>query len=211
MKKKLSLSISTCLIALFAFAGFASAHVVVFPKQVTQGTYEKFTVRVPTEKDVPTVKVKVIIPKEAAISRFEPKPGWKYEIEKDNTDLITSVTWTATNGGLLSTEFGEFNMQGKVADDAEKIVWNAYQTYQDGSTVAWEGPSEAEHPASITEVMKATNGDSGHGAVTKDEDKKDDMDDLSEDQKEESKLPLYLSIGALVLSLIALISAFKKR
>ncbi|MBY0095172.1 nuclear export factor GLE1, partial [Priestia aryabhattai] len=36
----------------------------------------------------------------------------------------------------------------------------AYQTYKDGSTVAWEGPADADTPASITTVVKG-NGAEG--------------------------------------------------
>ena len=46
--------------SLLIFSGIASAHVTVQPKETTQGSYEKFTVRVPSEKkDAATVKVEV--------------------------------------------------------------------------------------------------------------------------------------------------------
>lgn len=81
------------IVAFSLFAGIASAHVTVLPKETTQGSYEMFTVRVPSENEtVPTTKVKVEFPADVIISRFEPKPGWKYEIEKDSTGKIASVT-----------------------------------------------------------------------------------------------------------------------
>ncbi|AFC32774.1 hypothetical protein PM3016_6131 [Paenibacillus mucilaginosus 3016] len=131
----------------------ASAHVTVYPKETTQGTYEKFAVRVPSEKDAATVKVEVRFPLDAVtVSRFEPKPGWTYEIKRDADNKITGVIWTASGEGLGPTEFGEFYMSGKVADNATAISWKAYQTYKDGSVVEWTGAEGADKPASVTKV-----------------------------------------------------------
>ncbi|MDW4509582.1 YcnI family protein [Priestia megaterium] len=198
MKKQVAALLSTFILSTIAFAGTASAHVVVYPQEATQGSYEKFTVRVPTEKDIATTKVKVEIPKDVEISRFEPKEGWKYELQEDSSGLITSVTWTATDAGLSPTEFGEFSMQGKVGDNAKKIVWKAYQTYKDGSTVAWEGPADADTPASITTVVKGNGaeGDS-HISATNDD--------------SNSALPTTLSIVALVLGIVSLILSLRRK
>jgi uncharacterized protein YcnI len=125
-----------------------------------------FTVRVPSEKDAATTQIKVAIPDNVNISRFEPKSDWIYEIEKGAEDKIVSVTWQATGNGLGAMEFGEFRMQGKVADDARELVWKAYQTYSDGEVVEWTGAPDADKPASVTTVTAATgdgHGD-GHGA-----------------------------------------------
>lgn len=131
---------------------------VVYPKETTQGTYEVFTVRVPTEKDVPTVKVEVKIPADVDVSRFEPKSGWKYDLTKDSTGKITSIAWTTTGDSLSNTEFGNFNMQGKVADKATQISWKAYQTYKDGSVVEWTGAADSKTPASVTTVKLKSTG-----------------------------------------------------
>ncbi len=207
MLKKLMFNLGVMLAGSMLLAGIASAHVTVMPNSTTQGSYEKFTVRVPTEKDVPTVKVEVKFPVDSVtISRFEPKPGWTYALAKDASGKITGVTWTATGDGLSSTEFGDFNMQGKVADAATQIVWKAYQTYKDGSVVEWVGAEGSDKPASVTAVKPkaagaatdshgntAASGGAGAGAAS-------------------SSAPLYLSIAALVLGALALIvSLVKKR
>ncbi|MDH2363185.1 YcnI family protein [Priestia megaterium] len=207
MKKQVTALLSTLVLSTIAFAGTASAHVVVYPQEATQGSYEKFTVRVPSEKDVPTTKVKIDIPKDVEISRFEPKEGWKYDIQKDSSGLITSVTWIATGTGLSSTEFGEFNMQGKVGDNAKKIVWKAYQTYKDGSTVAWEGPADAEAPASITTVVKG-NGteEDSHTPATN----QATEDNQTDNNVSTSPLPVTLSIIALVLGIASLFLSLRR-
>jgi uncharacterized protein YcnI len=207
--KKFFSTLSLCFVAMLLFAGIASAHVVVYPQQSTQGTYEKFTVRVPTEKEVPTVKVEIKIPAEVDISRVQPMAGWKYDFTKDSSGKITSVVWTATGDGLSSTEFGEFDMQGKVGDKATSISWKAYQTYKDGSVVEWIGAPDSDKPASITTVnpkpatAKTSADGHDHGAGT--------MAAANTGNGGSSNLPLYLSIAALVLGVIAVVASLTRR
>ncbi len=196
------------------YAGIASAHVTVLPKETTQGSYGMFTVRVPSENEsVPTTQVTVEFSSDITISRFEPKPGWKYEIEKDATDKITSVTWTAEGEGLSPTEFGLFNMQGKVADTATEIVWKAYQTYQDGSVVEWVGAQDAEKPASVTTVNPKPADGAGdhHGTDTKEEVETEQTQEEVKETTSPSNAPLYVSIAALIAGLLALVISLKKK
>jgi uncharacterized protein YcnI len=206
MFKKLLLNGAALLISSLLFASIASAHVSVMPKETTQGSYEMFTVRVPTEKDVPTVKVEVKFAVDAvAISRFEPKPGWNYELAKDASGKITGVTWTATGDGLSKTEFGDFNMQGKVADAATQITWKAYQTYKDGSVVEWVGADGSDKPASVTTVTAKAAGAAAdsHGNTDSAAKASSGVD---------SKTSLYLSIAAVILGAASLIiSLVRKR
>lgn len=206
MFKKLMLNASIMLIGSMLLAGIASAHVTVYPKESTQGSYEKFTVRVPSEKDIPTVKIEVKFPMDAvAVSRFEPKAGWTYELAKDTAGKITGVTWKATGDGLASTEFGEFNMQGKVADAATEIVWKAYQTYKDGSVVEWVGANGSDKPASVTTVKaKSAAGATtdSHGQV---------IAGNAAASGTSSNTTLYLSIAAVVLGALSLIVSLTKK
>lgn len=194
--------------AISLFAGVASAHVTVQPKETSQGKYEVFTVRVPSEnEEVPTTKIEVKFPEEVNITRFEPKPGWTYELAKDATGKITSVTWTTEGEGLSPTEFGQFNMQGKVGDEATEIVWKAYQTYKDGSVVEWVGAADADKPASVT-VVKPADTSAAHGQH--EATKEHTTDD--ESKTDSSNVPLYLSIVAIIAGLLSLgISLTKKR
>lgn len=198
MKKVFSV-LTVSMLTMLLFAGIASAHVVVYPKEVTQGSYEKFTVRVPSEKDIPTTKVEVEIPADVTVSRFLPMDGWKYETKKDTTDKITSVTWTTTGDGLSSTEFGEFNMQGKIGDTATSLAWKAHQTYKDGSVVDWVGPADADNPASVTTVKAKTAGVDEHGGTP------------AAAENSDSNTALYLSIAALVLGVLAILLALRKK
>lgn len=200
--KKASVVLLLCVTMMMVFASVVSAHVVVFPKEVTQGSYEKFTVRVPNEQETNTIKVEVKFPAGVTISRVEAKPGWTYEFKKEK-DLNTSVIWTAAEGGIGTTEFAEFNMQGKVADDAAELSWKAYQTYKDGTVVEWIGAPDADKPASVTKVKaKVAEGMSdSHGGAA----------EATTEASTSSNTPLMISIAALAISLAALLRSFRRK
>ncbi|GAB7055024.1 DUF1775 domain-containing protein [Paenibacillus sp. YK5] len=222
MMKKWHITLVLSLFLSLMTGGLASAHVTVLPKETTQGSYEKFAVRVPTEKDVPTVKVEVKFPLDAvSISRFEPKPGWSYELTKDDNGKITGVIWTATGEGLGPTEFGEFYMQGKVADNATAIQWKAYQTYKDGSVVEWVGAEGSDKPASVTKVNAkpagAATDSHGHTAPAADAGKADSAaapsvsGEPAAGAPAASGAPLYLSIAALILGALSFVVSLSRR
>ncbi|GAA3402663.1 YcnI family protein [Paenibacillus hodogayensis] len=204
--KKTAVLFAVCLMTMMLFAGMASAHVTVLPNESTQGKYEVFTLRVPTEKEIATVKVEVKFPAGVTVSRFEPKFGWKYDVTKDGTGKITSVVWTATGDGFGATEFGEFKMSGKVENDAKDLSWKAYQTYKDGSVVEWVGADGSDKPASVTKIKAAAPGADSHGHDTGASAPAAGASDSSE-----SKTPLYLSIAAVVLGALALLVALLKK
>ncbi|WP_336787440.1 YcnI family copper-binding membrane protein [Paenibacillus sp. MMO-177] len=193
-------------VCLMMFAGVASAHVTVQPPSVPANSYQVFAVRVPSEeKGVNTVKVQVKVADGAVISRVEPKPGWTSELEKDANGVVTSITWTAAEGGGLSeTEFTEFRMSGKVNEDATKLVWKAYQTYSDNKVVEWVGADGSDKPASVTTVTAAVAEGDGHGHDA------GAAADASDAKDSDSKLPLTLSIIALALGASAFVMAARK-
>lgn len=207
--KKTAMLLAACLMAMMMFAGIASAHVTVQPSETTQGQYEVFTVRVPTEKDIATVKVEVRFPVGVTVSRFEPKPGWTYTVAKDGSGKLTSVTWSATGDGLASTEFADFKMSGKVDNDAKDLSWKAYQTYKDGSVVEWVGAAGSDKPASVTKVKAAAPGTAASGGH--DTGASAAPAPAAAESAGGSQLPLYLSIVAVVLGALALLVALLKK
>ncbi|RUS45495.1 YcnI family protein [Cohnella sp. AR92] len=203
MKK--SISILLALFLTVSFASIASAHVTVQPGSVAAGSYQVFTLRVPTESDtLTTTQVKVEVPDAVDISRFEPKAGWTYEAEKNADGKITSFTWTAADGvGLKGTEFAQFNFQGKVADDATELNWKSHQIMSDGSTVDWIGAADADKPASVTAVTPKVEGDDhGHGTGAA---------ESGEQSDDNNGLALGLGIAGVVLGALALIVALTRR
>jgi uncharacterized protein YcnI len=202
--------------ALLAFAGSASAHVTVSPKEATAGGYEKYTVRVPVEKDSNTTKVRVEFPPGVKVSTVMPVPGWKYEFEKDTEGRFKALTWTTTAEGIKPHEFMEFSFSGKNPDQPGKLAWKAYQTYADNSVVEWTGAEGSDKPASVTTLKEKSNtGDNQHGekpgaAVEPGNEKAAAPAAPAAETKQTANntVPLILSAVALLLSIISL---FRKR
>ena len=157
-----ALLLAACL--LIAAPVVAWAHVRVVPEDVPADSYEVLTVRVPTEKDIPTTEVRVEVPEGFTVSRVEPVPGWDYELEEE-AGVVREITWAG--GEIGATEFQQFDVQGKTPAEPGEYPWNAYQTYEDGEVVEWIGPEDSEEPASIIRVAEG-------GAATQ-ESRSDDL------------------------------------
>ncbi|WP_240662325.1 YcnI family copper-binding membrane protein [Paenibacillus xylanexedens] len=204
--KKTGLVSFLMVLLLFTYASAASAHVGVYPKEVAPGSYEKFTVRVPNESNNATIKVTVAFPAEVNISRVQPLAGWKYEFIKNTDGSKKMITWTTTGDGIKPDEFAEFNLSGKVSDDAKEIKWKATQTYEDGKIVEWIGEPDSEKPAAVTTVNANTKATvDAHSVVPA----------TTQEPKEESpysKNTLFTAVAvSIVAVIIALIALFRKR
>ena len=143
--------------------GVASAHVTVNPRVVAANSFAAFTVRVPTERDVPTTGVRIEFPAELTVSRFQPKPGWQREVEKNQAGAITAVSWSG--GQIAPDEYDEFSFQARTPAEAGTLVFKAYQTYAGGETVAWIDGEEGEAPAPVVEVEAAASTAQAAGTV----------------------------------------------
>jgi uncharacterized protein YcnI len=128
-------ALSTC--TMLAVSAPAWAHLVVSPEEVAAGDYTTLTVSVPTEKEVPTTKIRMEMPKGFLLSGVQPVPGWKYAFEEDR-GVITAVTWSG--GEIGPREFQQFLVQARAPEEPGEYPWRAIQTYADGSVVGWTGP-----------------------------------------------------------------------
>ena len=139
-------------VALALAVSTAYAHVTVQPKQSAPGARETYTLRVPTEKFVPTVKVEVEFPAALNVSSFEPKTGWKIEQKKDASGRLVGII---LNGSLGPGESTQFNFTARNPGTEGKLIFKAIQTYQDGTTSEWTGPEGSRTPAPIVEIKKS--------------------------------------------------------
>ncbi|KMS80493.1 YcnI family protein [Prauserella rugosa] len=163
-------------LTLAAGAGVASAHVTanVYGDAPEKGGYGAITLRVPNEEEqAGTTKIEVTVPAEYKISsaRTKPVPGWDATVEKNGSDVVTKVTWTASDGNEIPAgldSYQEFDLQlGALPADADTIMLPTKQTYSDGTVSNWNQPqsgdAEPEHPAPVVELAAASGGHS-HGA-----------------------------------------------
>jgi uncharacterized protein YcnI len=141
------------LVAVLAFASIASAHVTVWPRESFRNASELYAVRVPSEKPIPTVRVRVEFPEGVVASRFVPAPGWQREVEKDANGRIVAATWSG--GSIASDEIGLFQFSARNPDRIGPVAFKAYQTYADGSVVEWVNPGEPQ-PAAVVQLTDPT-------------------------------------------------------
>lgn len=161
------------------------AHAVVFPKTSTPGAYEKYVLRVPNERDVPTNKVEIRFPEGLRVVSFGEVPGWKLQVLTDSVQNITGAIWT---GVLPKERFVEFPFVAVNPKDSTSITWPTYQTYEGGERIEWTGPDSSYTPVSSTLVSNP--------AVV---------------PIKVSRTSLYISLGALLLALTALAVALRPR
>lgn len=159
----------------------AHAHAVVFPKRAEPGAYERYLLRVPNERGVPTNRVEIVFPAGIKVVSFGDVPGWRVEVIKDASGAITRAVWW---GELPPERFVEFPFVAVNPKEDARLVWAVAQTYRGGERVDWNGPEGSKTPASSTEIG-SDEGGIDHGTL--------------------------LGGAALVVSLVALGLALRKR
>jgi uncharacterized protein YcnI len=195
-----------------SLAGVVSAHVAVYPKEAAAGSGIA-SVRVPNEKDIPTTQIRLVVPEGVEVDGVMPLAGWTHTEKKEPvksgsgtpemsddgdaapTDRVSEVTWTG--GKIGAGEYMEFPLSVLYSGAADTVAWKTYQTYADGSVVAWDG-SDAKKPAAVVKVLKeADAGASGaNGKVSA------DAGTVSSP---------WLSVAAVILSVAAVGISLKKK
>ncbi|GGN33316.1 DUF1775 domain-containing protein [Deinococcus daejeonensis] len=135
------------------FLSVAEAHATVRTEtgltESAAGKSETYRLNVPTEKEIATTQIRLVVPAGVVISRFQVTPGFTRTVKKDASGLVTEVVW---KGRVAPMEYARFFFQAKNPAVAGEVVWKIYQTYSDGSVVAWDDTNPAEGPASRTTV-----------------------------------------------------------
>lgn len=206
MKKFVLLSLASIAVSLFAVQSTA-AHVVVRPGEVLISERATFTVSVPNEHDTPVVGVRLLVPEGLKSVRPFAKAGWDISLTKAGEGeeaAVTEITWKSAEGNVPVDMKDEFLFGAMAPADATELKWKAYETYQDGTVVAWEqDPSEAEDnkPYSVTKVVAET--------TLQAQAKKTEQ--AAADADKSADRSLYVGIIALVLSIVSLAMVLKKK
>ncbi|HET9776605.1 MAG TPA: YcnI family protein [Gemmatimonadaceae bacterium] len=163
----------------------ALAHAVVYPRTAAPGAYEKYVLRIPNERDVPTTRVELHFPPGLRVVSFGDVAGWSLQVLTDTAERITGAVWT---GNLPKERFIEFPFIAVNPKDSVRLTWPTIQTYANGETVHWTDPdTAAKSPASSTLVSAVTA-----TTVTV------------------SRTSLYISVAALLFALVALTVALRQ-
>jgi uncharacterized protein YcnI len=149
--KNFLLNAAAVALVLAISATMAFAHVTIQPKRSVPGKTEKYTMKVPTEKFVPTVRIEVEFPSALTASPFEPKPGWKIEEKKDASGKLVGAVLT---GSIPPGESLEFYFEGRNPAEEGSLSWKVIQIYEDGSKSEWTGAAGTRTPAPVVELAK---------------------------------------------------------
>ena len=125
------------------------AHAVVQPAEAPPGAYQRYVLRVPTEREVPTTRVEIRFPAAVTVVSFADVPGWDLEVVTDSAGRIVGAAWTGT---LPPQRFVEFPFVAVNPREDGTIAWPVTQTYAGGEVVEWAGPEGSDTPASVTRV-----------------------------------------------------------
>ena len=132
---------------------FAAAHATVRTEtgltESKAGASETYRLNVPTEKEIPTTQVRLVVPAGVTLTRFQVLPGFTRSVVRNTDGLITEVTW---RGRIAPQEYARFFFQARNPAQPGEVAWKVYQTYADGSVVAWDDTNPEQTPASRTTV-----------------------------------------------------------
>ena len=180
-------------------AAAASAHVTLNPGNAPADSFSRFALRVPTEEDVPTVRVSIQLPEGLDSVGFQPKEGWT------RTQNGRVVTWS---GGQIGVgEFDEFGLSIHVPNTpGETLTFPATQTYANGKVVRWIGAPESDEPAP-TLTIEAAESETPTPTTTTEATSAE-----SEDDDDTENLALGFGIAGLAMGLLAVgLTLFRKR
>ena len=148
LKQKVASRLAT--FPLLITAASIHAHVTISPQESVTGVTETYTIRVPTERDSPTVQVEVDFPDGVIVQNIETTADWKVEYVHDAEGRLDKVIWS---GGSISPGESEvFSLQADNPDNTGTLIWKAVQTHADRSTAEWIGERGASNPAPTVEI-----------------------------------------------------------
>jgi uncharacterized protein YcnI len=113
----------------------ALGHVDVLPTEVAQGEALEFTIRVPTERPLPTTRVRVEFPSQITVFSFAaPPPGWTMRPVRGPDQRFRAVVYSG--GRIPVGQYADFRLLG-TPFEAGEATWKAFQTYADGQIKPW--------------------------------------------------------------------------
>ncbi len=143
------------------------------------------------------------------------------EVEGEKLDSVVSqVTWRATGGGIVPGQFQDFDLSLGTLPASGKLVFNAVQTYSDGTTVNWNEVSadksvEPEHPAPTLVLTRAAAESPAASTATPSQVGTDESAQATPattqgDSGSDSAVPLLLAGAALVVSLLTALLVWRR-
>lgn len=141
--------LAAALLTLVLVPAAVRGHAVIHPRLARPGAYQKYVLRVPNEREVPTLRVELVFPEDVQVVSFGEVEGWQLQVVTGADGRVERAIWT---GRLPAMRFVEFPFVAVNPHEDARLVWPAVQLYEGGERVEWSGPEDSETPASVTRV-----------------------------------------------------------
>lgn len=128
----------------------AHAHVTISPRESFAGVTETYTIRVPTERDSPTVQIEVDFPDEVIVHNSEPPTDWTVEYVEGSDGRVDKAIWSG--GSILPGETAEFSFEAENPESTGVLIWKAIQIHADGSRAEWIAEPGTRNPAPTVDI-----------------------------------------------------------
>lgn len=220
--KKLLIGLSVVFGVIGLFPASAKAHVRLDPAEVVPGR-QVYWVRVPNEKTMPTTNVRLVVPDGVEVTGVVPTAGWEHSSKTEaiesaakeehddghggaghsdeaKTTRISEITWSG--GQIKDGEVTLFGIATNYEGQPGKLYWKAYQTYQDGSVVNWDGSNE-DSPAATVEVLSQSRLDALAAKIP-------DADTAKNTDSASSTMATVLAGAAVLVSLASLFITIRR-
>jgi uncharacterized protein YcnI len=216
-RRKLARSVALLAAGALAVPAAAGAHAVITPGASRPAELQRYTLVVPTEREVPTKSVAVKVPSGIDFLLVEVTPGWKAKLQKrgGKPDVVRF-----TGGSIPPDGFATFHLIARNPVEQGTLLWKVNQTYADGQSVLWAGPPSSDTAGprtSITERAVPTDVvdvESGRPAASASPTRAPSAQAAATTTTASSTRPniaLGVAAGALVLALLALVAAIRNR
>lgn len=128
----------------------AHAHVTISPRESFTGVTETYTIRVPTERESPTVRIEVDFPDGVTVQNIEPPTNWEVEYVRNAEGRVDKVIWSG--GSIAPNESKAFSFQATNPDDVGTLIWKSIQIHADGSKAEWISEAGTRNPAPVVDI-----------------------------------------------------------
>src|SRR5215831_12703822 len=145
----------TCVVwgCLMSLVATTWGHSDLDPRQSIPNKWETYTLNVPTETEIPTVQVRLLVPRDFEIEMLEHSQVWQITRARDERGYIREVTWSGSS--IPPQTFAELKLLVRNPANPGTSLWKIEQSYQDGNVATWEAQTQIVAPASMGGAQRA--------------------------------------------------------
>ncbi len=128
------------LLLLYPGTTYVWGHSDLDPRQSIPKKWETYTLNVPTETDVPTVEIRLIVPPEFEIEVIEHSRIWQIDTKRDARGFVREMRWSGSR--IPPQRFEEFKFLARNPATVGIYRWTIEQRYQAGEPGNWEAQTQ---------------------------------------------------------------------